>query len=192
MEARRFFRVLWVLSLVVMVSVGCKLTDQIGELVGLVTEVVDLATDVDLEGLATEIDLEGLATEIDVEGLATEVAPFITDAGEFITGIPFLDEGTPRPVVTPAGFPADIPVMSGSILEMKGSPTELKYTIDVEFQTAVDFYRREMAARGWVESSSKSEEGEIRIVFTKGGRTAEVKIQEEFFFGVEITILVQG
>jgi hypothetical protein len=82
--------------------------------------------------------------------------------------------------------------MEGDKYNMSGTPTQLEYSIDVEVNAAVDFYRREMAARGWAEQSNHIIEGDAELVFQKGARKARVKITEDFFFGVMIEILLEG
>lgn len=193
MRRKVFFRLAWVMCVLLFASLGCQLVNNIRDVVALASEAVGLATDIDIEGLATDIDLEGIATEIDLEQLATEMEAIATeiDIESLITDIPLLDE-TPEIVATPIGFPSDIPIMEGDKYNMSGTPTQLEYSIDVEVNAAVDFYRREMAARGWAEQSTHIVEGEAELVFQKGARKARVKITEDFFFGVMIEILLEG
>lgn len=192
MRRKLFFRLAWAISVLLIVSMGCQLVNNIRDVVALASEAVGLATDIDIEGLATDIDLEGIATEVDLDQLATEMEAMVTeiDIENLMTDIPLLDE-TPEIVATPIGFPADIPIMEGNKYDMSGSPNRLEYSIDVEISAAVDFYRREMAARGWAEQSSHIVEGEAELVFQKGARKARVKITEDFFFGVVIEILLE-
>jgi hypothetical protein len=209
MNRRNFFRFAWALILLLTLSMGCKLVNEAQELMALATDVQALATDIDLESLATDIDLESLVTDVDIEGvatdidleglvtdvdmneLATEMAPLITEMGSILTDMPGF-EGTLIPVSTPSGFPDDIPVMEGQKFEMSGSATRLDYTVDADINAAVEFYRREMAARGWAEGSSNVGEGEASLVFQKGSRRATVGISEDFLFGIAIEIAVEG
>lgn len=209
MNHKSFFRLAWALTVLLAFGLGCKLVDRAQELATLATNVEGIATEIDLEGLSTDIDLEGLSTEIDLEGLvtdvdidqlstemgsmATEMAPILTDMGSFLTEMPGLD-GTLIAVGTPSGFPDDIPVMDGQKMSMSGTPNQLEYSLDVDFNAAVDFYHREMAARGWVEggSSVNTDDSEANLVFQKGGRRATVQISEDFFFGLAIEIVVEG
>ncbi|MDI6695003.1 MAG: hypothetical protein QME21_08155 [Anaerolineales bacterium] len=193
MRRKVFFRLAWVMCVLLFASLGCQLVNNVRDVVALASEAVGLATDIDIEGLATDIDLEGIATEVDLEQLATEMEAITTeiDLESLITDIPLLDE-TPETVATPIGFPSDIPIMEGDKYNMSGTPTQLEYSIDVEVNAAVDFYRREMAARGWAEQSNLIIEGEAELVFQKGARKARVKITEDFFFGVMIEILLEG
>ena len=207
MDRKQFFRLAWVLTLLLSLTLGCRIVDQAGELIAIATDldVEGLATDIDVEGLATEF--EGLATEIDIEGLvteidfdematqmqsmATDIAPLVTEMGSMLTDLPGFD-GTLIAVSTPSGFPADIPVMEGQKLSMTGDASRLEYTVDVDANVAVDFYRREMAARGWVAGSALVQDEVTTLMFQLGNRRATVKIAEDFFFGVTITITVEG
>lgn len=209
MERKSFFRLAWALTLLLAFSFGCKLVNEAQEMVAFATDIGGLATEIDLEGLSTEIDLEGLSTEIDLEGLSTQVdleglvtevdidelstqmAPILTDMGSFMTDMPGLD-GTLIAAATPSGFPDDIPVMDGEKLNMSGTPTRLEYWLDTDLNTAVEFYRREMPARGWVEGSSTVGDGEASLVFQKGSRRATVRIEENFLFGLAFDITVEG
>jgi hypothetical protein len=181
---RIVFRAAWLITVLVAFSLGCKLVNQVGEVVSLVTEVKGLATDVDLEGLSTDIDLEGLSTDIDLEGLSTEM-----NLEGMLTDMPFLEET--QVVATPAGFPVDIPIMAGDKSEMSGTPNRLEYFVDAGVQQVVDFYRREMPARGWVEASGGTTQAEeAEMYFQQGSRKVTVRVVEDFFFGAQIIITV--
>jgi hypothetical protein len=199
MKKQMVFRFAWLITVLAIFSLGCKLVTQVGEAVRLVTEVKGLATDIDLEGLSTEIDLGGLSTEIDLGSLATDIdlegmsTLMATDMGieELLTAIP-LDVGT-LVAATPAGFPADIPIMEGDKSNMGGSPTRIEYGVDAEVQDAVDFYRREMPARGWVEASGSTvDAGEAVLHFQKDNRKVTVNVMEDLFFGILVTITIEG
>jgi hypothetical protein len=209
MNRKSFFRLAWALTLLLAFSLGCKLVNEAQDLVALATDidVEGLATDIDLDSLATDIDIEGLSTDIDIERMVTDIdidelstemgsvvtdmAPVLTEMGSFLTDMPGLD-GTLVAVATPSGFPDDIPVMDGQKLSMSGAPNRLEYSLDADFNAAVDYYRREMAARGWVEGGSNVQEGEASLVFQKGNRRATVHISEDFLFGLAIEITVEG
>lgn len=198
MTRKTVFRITWGLTVLLMFTLGCKMVDQVKDVVALVTDVGILATEVDIEGLVTEIDLESLATDIDLnsistemESMSTEMGSIVTEMGSFITDLPLFD-GTPEPVNTPNGFPADIPLMEGEKSDMSGAPNRLEYTIDAEMAAAIDFYRREMGARGWVEQSADIQSEEAHMVFQNGSRRANVTITEDLFFGLTIAIDVQG
>lgn len=189
MTRKTIFRLAWALTVMLAFGLGCQLVDQVKDVVALATDVGLLATDIDLEGLATDIDLSSISTEM--ESMSTEMGSVITEMGSFITDIPLIDE-TPGPVNTPNGFPLDIPVMDGEKSDMSGSASRLEYSIDVDQTAAVDFYRREMAARGWVEQGADIQTEKAKLTFRKDNRTAEVTIIEDFFFGLSIEIEVRN
>ncbi|MFM8322841.1 MAG: hypothetical protein ACKOC5_18160 [Chloroflexota bacterium] len=202
MKRQMVFR--WALLVVLLAAftMSCRLVDRALELRamatdigGMVTDIGGLATDIDLEGLATDIDLEALSTEIDIEALTTDIdlEALSTEMGGILTDMPFgLDLPTMQPP-TPNGFPADIPVLSGKIFEMSGSPTRLEYSCDNEVTELVDFYRREMPLTGWVELPGATvTEDEARLSFQNGGRIARLTISADFLIGTTVEITLEG
>jgi hypothetical protein len=197
------FRWAWLVLLLVTFSLGCKLASGI-------SEAVAVATQMDLGGLATEFDMGALPTNFDLEALATEMQSYATefdkgametqmgalsteiDLGQMMTQMPAL-QGTLVAFVTPSGFPADIPLIEGERLVMGGTADQLQYAARANLPDAVDFYRNEMADRGWVEASTSrvSDHGAV-LVFQLGNRKAEVTIAEDFFFGVIVSIKLEG
>jgi hypothetical protein len=211
MGAKMIFRWAWVALLLVAFSLGCKLTSGI-------SEAVAVATQMDLGGMATEFDMGALATDFDLESLATEMAGYATefdpgvietqmgamttqmealsteiDFGQMMTQIPAI-QGTLVAFATPPGFPADIPLLAGEQrLIMGGSADQLQYAVGGTLPEAVEFYRREMAARGWSEApNSRVTDRAAVLVFQQGNRTANVTIAEDLFFGVIISIKLEG
>ena len=205
-----FFRWVWVLLLLVTFSLGCKLVDGLNQ-------AVSIATQVDFEARATEFDLGALATDFDLEKMATEMGRYATefdmgametqmgavstqmgalsteiDLGQIMTQLPPL-QGTLVAFATPAGFPDDIPVLEGERLILGGTASSLQYAARSDLSTAVQFYRQEMAALGWVESeSSRVLDYAAMLVFQKGDRTAKVTIAKDIVFGVMVSILLEG
>lgn len=204
MTRKSMFRFAWALTVLLAFSLGCKLVNEVNEVVTLATDVGALATDIDLEGistdfggLVTDIDMEGLvteiggiATEIDFESLATEMESITTEMGSFMTDLPGFDE-TPGPVNTPNGFPADIPLMTGAY-NMSGTPTALTYTVDTGLSDVTDFYKREMASRGWAEQPGATGEGTAELVFTQQNRRIRIKVAEGFLFDVTVDVIVEA
>lgn len=211
MDTKKIFRWAWVAVLWVAFSLGCKLTSGI-------SEAVAVATEMDLAGKATEFDMGVLPTGFDLESLATEMAGYATefdpsaletqmgamtteiealttdiDLGQLMTQIPAI-QGTLVAFATPSGFPADIPLLEGEQrLIMNGSADQLQYAVGGTLPEAVEFYRREMAGRGWSESAnSRVLDRAAVLVFQQGGRTASVTIAEDLFFGVIISIQLEG
>jgi hypothetical protein len=197
------FRWAWALLLLVALSLGCKLVDG-------VSQVVSVATQVDLEGLATEFDMGALPTGFDAESLATEMGSFATefdmgaletqmgalsteiDLGQVLTQMPAL-QGTLVAFATPNGFPADIPLLESERLVLGGAADALQYAARSDLPAAVEFYRREMATRGWIEApESRATDYAAALVFELGDRTAKITIAEDFFFGVIVSIQLEG
>jgi hypothetical protein len=205
MSRKSLFRFAWALTILLAFTLGCKIVDNVNEVVTLATDVGGLATSVNIEGvttdiggLVTQIDVEGLvtdiggiATDIDLESLSTQMGSITTEMGSFMTDMPGLG-GTPGPVNTPNGFPSDIPLMTGSITEMSGTPASLNYSVDAELSAVLDFYRREMTARGWSEQPGSTGDGTAELVFQKGNRRIRVKVEEGLLFNVSVTITVEA
>jgi hypothetical protein len=221
MDRKMFFRLALGVVLLAAISLSCQMVSDVSQLrsvatdvnvQGIATNVQGLATDVNVQGIATnvqgiatQVDLEGMATEanININGIATDInlEALQTQMGDILTGT--LDvggvisditgmlgpDGTPA---TPNGFPTDIPVMTGHVSDMSGSPTSLAYTVDADMKDVVAFYRREMAARGWVEAAgSVVNDGSAVMTFQQGNRTARVNLEEDFFMGINVRITVQ-
>lgn len=203
MHTKIIYRWVWALMLLIAFSLGCKLVDGI-------SQVVAVATQVDLESLATEFEMGALPTGLDPESLATEIGSFATEfdmgafetemaalsteinLGQIATELPAL-QGTLVAFATPNGFPADIPLLEGERMILGGTKDSLQYAARSDLATAVDFYRREMAGRGWVEApASQATAHAAALVFTLGDRTARVAIAEDLFFGVIVSIQLEG
>jgi hypothetical protein len=203
MQTKVIFRWAWALLLLVALSLGCKLADG-------VSQVVAVATQVDLEARVTEFEMGPLPTGFDVGSLATEMESFATefdmsavetqmgalateiDLEQMLTQVPAL-QGTLVAFATPSGFPADIPLLEGERLILGGAADSLQYAARSELAQAVEFYRREMAARGWVESpGSRASDHAAVLVFELADRTVKISIAEDFFFGVIVSIQVEG
>jgi hypothetical protein len=210
MRTKMFYRWTWVILILVTLSLGCKLVNGI-------SKAVAVATQVDLEGLATEVDLRSLPTKIDLEGLATQVGGLATEIdqgafetanaametqmkamstelglGDLMTQMPAL-QGTMESFSTPPGFPSDIPLLEGERSLMGGSATDIQYTVKAKLPDAVDFYRREMSARGWSEANESHVEDKVaNLIFQRGDQTVTVSMVEDLFFGLIVSIAVGG
>jgi hypothetical protein len=210
MRTKMVFRWTWVGLILVTFSLGCKLVTGI-------SQAIAFATEVDIERRATELDIEALVTDLDLESLVTEVGSYATEfdngafetemaqmstqmsamsteigLGDLMTQVPALP-GTLAAFVTPSGFPADIPLLEGERSFMGGSANQLQYAVRAELPDAVEFYRREMAALGWGEgSASRVLDSVAVLVFERENRTVTVTITKDFFFGLLVSIIIEG
>ena len=184
MRQKKVFQVIWLVSILVMISLACSLVGGLGKIVGVdPTEISDAATAI--EEISTEI--ESISTEIDIDELITEVG-----GGDIIETLIPTDMDIFGGDVDPTAKPTDIPVMAGVTLD-EASETLVSYSIETELNKIVDFYNAEMPKNGWtkVEAESKVESDTAKLVFTKADRKATVTIEEDIFFGgmvVEIEI----
>ena len=210
MDNKNIFRWTWVILILVAFSLGCKLVTGVSRMIA-------VATEVDLEGRATEIDLEALQTQVNLEGLATQMGSLATEfdqgafetensaiatqmskmsteigLGDLLTEMPAL-QGTLTTFATPSGFPADIPLLEGDKTFLGGTDSQLQYAAKTEFNDAVDFYRNEMSAGGWTEgSASRVQDKVASLVFERGDQTVTVSIVDDLFFGVVVSIVIEG
>lgn len=196
MARKMFFRVSLAVVLLAAFSLSCKLVDNVSELRSYATQAQGMATEINAQGIATSI--QGLATEIDAPGMATSVQGLATeiDMGGLLTALPGIDLGGvltgTEVVATPNGFPTDIPLLQGDLYDMSGSPTLLEYTADTNVKAAVEFYRREMTTRGWVEAAGSNVTNSLAsLTFQNGSRVARIKIEEDFIMGVIVKITLQ-
>lgn len=202
MRVKAFLRWAWLSVMLVAFSLGCKLAESI-------SQVVAVATQIDLEARATDFEMGALPTGFDLNILATEVEKFATemdpgaletqmgalsteiDLSQILTQMPPL-QGTIVAIATPSGFPADIPLLEGERLILNGTANSLQYAARVEFSTSVEFYRREMASRGWIETSpGRILDRTTVLFFQSGDRTAVVTIAEDYFLGVIVSITLE-
>lgn len=172
MSRQKVFQHLWLVSVVAILAISCKLvTLPFQE----VTEVKNTA-----EAIAT--DVGGLITEVDFEAIITESGGVIETASAEFTEIPPLT----------GEKPADIPVIEGGE-DLFSSAGLVTYTTSKDFQTVVDFYLREMPQNGWTknEAESSQSEGQATLVFQKGGRKATVVILD-VMISVTVSITITG
>lgn len=174
MQVKKYFQFLWLLSVLALAALSCKLVSgpiqQVGEIKNtaeaVATEFESIATEFDFGDISTQV--EGIATDIDLGSLATEL-PDLT--GE---------------------KPADIPVMQGGS-DLVSTSGLVTYTTEKDFKSVVDFYLREMPNNGWqkIESESRQEEGSATLVYQKGGRKATIEIADAFI-SVLVSITLTG
>jgi hypothetical protein len=192
MKNKRYFQVMWVFTILVVISLSCSLglsaleeeieesiNTEVEELVtnadAISTEVGSLVTDIDLEGMVTDIDIEGMVTDIDFEAMVTEIDL------DNLFGV----QGEK---------PADIPVMEGYTDEFF-SATLVEYVVNVALNQVVAYYDREMPVNGWtkVDAESKVQADSAELVYEKGGRKAKITIEKDFFSdGMFVSIEITG
>lgn len=193
MRNKKYFQILWVVTIIIAVTLSCSLglsaiekeleesiSTEVEAIItdaeSLETEVGSLITDIDLEAIVTEVDIEAMVTEIDIESMVTEV-----NLDDLLGG----GEGEK---------PADIPVMEGVTIDFQ-SETSVEYPANVPLNEVVAFYEREMPINGWtkVEAESKVLADSAELVYEKGGRKAKITIEQDFFSDdMYVTIEITG
>ena len=172
----RHLRIICWLSLLVIVSLACGLTDTAERL---------------QEGAQAVETIQGIVTQIDETGIRETVQAVGTDFGE--SGIPetaqavtteLAEKGFQETaqafatdiVIQPGEVPPDIPIMEGEKSAFVGQENTITYTIDEEFKHVLDFYQSEMPARGWtkVEGASVISDRFASLQFTKSGQRVDV------------------
>lgn len=175
---KRYFRWIWLVSLLAMVTLSCSLLgnvieDQIDK--SIETQAEAILTEVDIESIVTEVDLEAIVTEIDVESIVTEINPEeIFDTVETLMPAP---ENTGE-------RPEGIPILEPNE-DFVTSLTHVEYVVQKPVTEATSFYDQQMPANGWtkVAAESKVETDVTTLVFTKDNRKATITIEEDFIFG---------
>jgi len=191
MRSKLFYRWLLFVSLLIAVTMGCGLINNIREGVELVGTGQAIVTDI--EALTTGIIPGGI--EETAQALITEIDPgsLVETAGAAITEI---DPGliTTEIYTSPEEGPEDIPVMEGDLGAFVGTPQSVSYTVDAEFSAVLDFYKREMPNNGWQEDTSEgsSSDNLAELIYTKVNRKASVTITEIPFIGVTVFINIEG
>ena len=191
MKRQKTYRFLWAISLLIVVSLACVLTDTVDRI-----REGQQAVET-IQGIATEFDESGIistgqafATEIDESGLqetAMAVATEIGDAGIPETAQSFATEI----VVDPADIPPDIPIFEGEKEAFVGSDQVISYFVTAEFQDVLNYYQNEMPARGWikVETGTVVTDTTANLIFEKDGRTVTIILGEVPFVG-KVTVVI--
>jgi hypothetical protein len=108
---------------------------------------------------------EALATEVESGGFA-ETAEAIATQSAGGGGVTFGD------------VPADVPVMEDP-QGLFGSESAVSYSTSAEYNTVLEFYKKEMPANGWTEDTSQTSveaTGAAVLYYVKDGRKATVTI----------------
>ncbi len=176
MEKKVYFRALWIVSLLILVSMACNLlTNPVGSIGNKIETAVGTA----------------IPNATQIGAIATQIAPSISKvAGQVQTQLPSLETQLPSLAtqiptligVTPGQKPDDIPVMEGNRTEITMSSQAVIYSITSDLKTAVNFYKTEMPKNGWTQDTAASRESDIdtTLVFNKGNRQATVEIIDLF------------
>jgi hypothetical protein len=198
MRSKLYFRFLLMISLLVAGSLGCQLVNSVREGVKLVGTGQAVATD--FKALTTQIvppgigeTAQALVTQVDESGVLKTAQAAITE------NAPGLGE-TAQAAVTqvytsPEQAPPDIPIMDGEKSAFVGTSQAVSYFINAEFKDAVDFYKKEMPAKGWQADTTKDTTSDnlVELHFTKDNRTATVVITQIPFVGqTTIAITIEG
>jgi hypothetical protein len=187
MTNKKYFRWLWLICVVIMVSISCSLIGNVVENQidkSISTQVEGIVTNADVQSIATQVDLNSIVTEIDVGSLATQINPdeIFNTVETMIPG-----DGTSEPP------PPDVPIMPANS-DLFTTKTSIEFSVQNSIKEATDYYEKEMPAKGWtkVQAESKVESDVTTLVFTKDNRKATITIEEDFIFGgtsvaIEIT-----
>lgn len=198
------FRILFVVTVLVGASLGCRTFTSIQEdAQALGTSVGEGKTLLETgQAVATQIGESGLQetaaaamTQLAESGLKETIAAAATavdESGVVETAQALLTEQGPGLLQTVQAVktqlpgmqsqpPAGIPLMDGERSNYMASDQFVSYTINQDFQSVLDFYERQMPVNGW----TRQENGSLvmgqtaTIVFQKDGHTAFVAISVE-------------
>ena len=171
MRNQKIFRYILLLTLLVAMSLSCKVvTKPIEDIIGIKNTAESLATDINVEGIVTN-----------VEGIVTEMEPMITEVMEMVTEMPDLT----------GDKPTDVPIIEGGE-ELMSSKGLITYTTNKELQEVVNFYEGQMPANGWAKTEGKVEENTAELIFQKEARKATISINTIPFMGTTVSITIEG
>ncbi len=194
MNRQNTYRFLLVISLIVVVSLACGLTesvDRVREGQKAVQTLQGVATQIDESGIvetgqaiATQVDESGIketvgavATEVDESGAKETLQAFATEI-----------------VVEPGELPPDIPIMEGEKDAFVGSDQAVSYFISAEFDDVLNFYQNQMPANGWTQVETKTTITDITatLQYKKGDRQMDIVLSKVPFLGqVSVIITMQ-
>lgn len=124
----------------------------------------------EVQGLATQAQAfatqaEALATQIEQSGLQETAQALATQAESGTLVVPGQGE-----------TPEDIPLLEDR-QNFVGGANYVTYTTGADYQTVVDFYKKEMPAQGWTASGDAMEfSGIATLSYSKDNRQAQVVI----------------
>lgn len=206
MRRRTIYRFIWVVSLLVVFSLGC----------GLVTQIKGLKSTAEVAGTAVESGRElldtvqAIATQVDVSGVKVTLLAAATEVGEsgfketlqaISTQVEDSDfretvqAAATQIFIPPEDIPEDIPVMDGEKNAFVGSSQAISYFIDADVGLVLEFYQREMPARGWskIDYGTMVTDVSAELHYEKEDRKATVVISEVPVLGqVTVVITIEG
>ena len=208
MARKSIYRVLLIVSLVTFIM-GCNLVSNI--IKGAESVSTGVAVFTEVEGIVTEINIGSMVTEINIGSMVTDMGSMVTEMGSIVTEMDIesmvteinldsmVTEMNVDSLVTEIGggsgnAPQDIPVMEGEKMDFTSSQTEVIYMIDQNLATVLQFYQREMPAKGWIvaQSGTPAGEGETVLVYQKDNRKATVTLSEiPFLNQTSVSITIQ-
>lgn len=176
----RSYQATWLVIILLMVaSLACNAVNQVGEARETVQAVATgvsqgrdlLAT---MGAIGTQVGGEGwmetaqaLATQAGESGLLETAVAFATEQGPsaLATAQAFATEQGPSAMATAQAYatqvagslgnlPPDIPILDGEKDAFVKSLELVSYITPIEYSQAVEFYKQQMPANGWVQASS--------------------------------------
>ena len=180
MNRQSIYKFLLGVTLLLAVGLACSLTDSIDQL----REGKEAIETV--QGIATQIDESGLvetgqamATKVDESGLSETAQALVTEVDE--SGIAETVQAMATElVVQPGDVPADVPIWEGNKTAFVGSDQVISYSTNDSFQELLNFYEREMIARGWtkIQLGTVISDTSADLHYEKDGRKVNVIIQK--------------
>jgi hypothetical protein len=188
MMSKRFSQFLWGICILMTASLACKtITGAIQESIAVIDTATLVATPTQLSQQLTETAAATATGDLG-GGMLGPLQPMMTEIGGIL---PEFGLGGPEVTGEP---PPDIPIISGEKEDLVTAPNKVSYSITMALNDVVSFYEREMPAREWVKQPGQPTPTNDRatLLFTKGNRTATIRIEIDFLFGdtttVDITI----
>jgi len=149
------------------------------------------------QALITQVDgselvetAQGMATQIGDSGLQDTAQALVTQVSG--SNIPATAKAVVTQIITsPEDIPDEIPVMEGEKSAFVGSQTAISYFIKAEFDQVLDFYQREMPARGWkqIDFGTTTTDSSAELHYEKANKKATVVITTVPFVE-QVTIVI--
>ncbi len=174
MKRSNIYKIVWVVSILAVVSLACALTGAIDDL---------------REGQKAIETVQGIATQIDESGIGETAQAMVTQIDE--SGIKQTVQGAITEIaVAPGEIPDDIPIMEGNQALVSAADVISYMMPDKEFQEVVDYYKNEMPAKGWVKLDSGSESDNLTTLeYEKDGRKVSIVITKVPVLN-QVTVLI--